>query len=121
LLNYNFSTGGENMPPSEREIKRKLRVLNHAKETGNISKICRFFGISRQSFYVRKRAFDKFGEQRLAPKKHGVSSEKSPLKTPPEIEEKILYIRRRYHSGQLRISWYLMAVSWDSNFCWRCP
>ena len=46
----------------------------------------------RQSFYVRKRAYDKFGEQGLAPKKHGFSSEKPPLKTPPEIEEKIIYI-----------------------------
>lgn len=95
------------MTESEREIKRKLRVLNHAKKTGNISKTCRFFGLSRQSFYVRKRAYDKFGEQGLAPKKHGVSSEKSPLRTPPEIEEKIIYIRRHYHLGQLRISWYL--------------
>jgi transposase InsO family protein len=95
------------MTPSDREIKRKLRVLNHAKETGNVSKTCRFFGVSRQSFYVWKRAYDQFGEQGLAPKKHGVSSENSPLKTPPEIEEKILYIRRHYHLGQLRISWYL--------------
>ena len=29
------------------------------------------------------------------------------LHTPPEIEEKILYLRRNYHLGQLRISWYL--------------
>jgi len=95
------------MAVSEREIKRKLRVLIHAKTIGSISKTCRFFGLSRQSFYVWKRAYDKFGEQGLAPKKHRVSSENSPLKTPPEIEEKILYIRRHYHPGQLRISWYL--------------
>lgn len=95
------------MTVSEREIKRKLRVLNYAKEIGNISKACRFFGLSRQSFHLWKRSYEKFGEQGLAPKKHGVSSENSPLKTPPEIEEKILYIRRHYHLGQLRISWYL--------------
>jgi len=95
------------MTPSEREIRRKLRVLNYAKEIGNISKACRFFGLSRQAFHNWKRKYDKFGEQGLAPKKHGVSSENSPLKTPPEIEEKILYIRRHYHLGQLRISWYL--------------
>ena len=61
------------MTPSDREIKRKLRVLNYAREVGSVSKACRFFGISRQSFYVRKRAFEKFGEQGLAPKKYGVS------------------------------------------------
>ena len=95
------------MTVSEREIKRKLRVLNYAKEIGNISKACRFYGLSRQAFYKWKRAYEKFGEPGLAPKKHGVSSENSPLKTPPEIEEKILYIRRHYHLGKLRISWYL--------------
>ena len=61
----------------EREIKRKLRVLIHAKEIGNISKACRFFSLSRQSFYLWKRSYDKFGEQGLAPKKPGVSSENS--------------------------------------------
>jgi len=70
------------MTVSEREIKRKLRVLTYAKEIGNISKACRFFGLSRQSFHLWKRAYDKFGEQGLAPKKHCVSSENSPLRTP---------------------------------------
>ena len=30
-----------------------------------------------------------------------------PFAPPHEVEEKILYIRRHYHLGQLRISWYL--------------
>ena len=29
------------------------------------------------------------------------------LRTAPSIEEKILYLRRNYHFGQVRISWYL--------------
>ena len=29
------------------------------------------------------------------------------LRTPPHIEEKILYLRKKYHLGQVRISWYL--------------
>jgi len=29
------------------------------------------------------------------------------LRTPPEIEEKILYLRRTYHLGQQHIAWYL--------------
>jgi hypothetical protein len=29
------------------------------------------------------------------------------LRTPPEIEEKVLYLRRTYHLGPIRISWYM--------------
>ena len=36
----------------ERTIKRKLRILEHAKHSGNIAKTCRYFGIPRSIFYV---------------------------------------------------------------------
>jgi len=32
---------------SKRDIKRKLAVLNYAKETGSVMKACRHFGISK--------------------------------------------------------------------------
>lgn len=48
-----------------REIQRKLRVLAHAERSGQVSKICRCFGIGRASFYRRKRAFEREGENRL--------------------------------------------------------
>lgn len=38
------------MTDSEREIKRKLRVLNHAKKTGCISKTCSFYGFLASHF-----------------------------------------------------------------------
>jgi len=38
------------MTQAQRDISRKLRILNHAKETKNISKTCRYFGISREIF-----------------------------------------------------------------------
>lgn len=68
----------------QRDISRKLRILNHAKQTGNISKTCRYFGISREIFYRWKRALDEKGEAAL-----------------------INSLRRTYHLGQLRIAWYL--------------
>ena len=40
----------------QRDICCKLRVLNHAKQSGNVSATCRYFGISRESFYQWKRA-----------------------------------------------------------------
>ncbi|MDA8215932.1 MAG: hypothetical protein M0Z64_11760 [Nitrospiraceae bacterium] len=39
------------MAKAQADIKRKLAVLEHAKESGNISKTCRYFGISREAYY----------------------------------------------------------------------
>jgi len=39
-----FDTEDLKMSPDEKEIKRKLRVLKHAQDTGNIHKTCRYFG-----------------------------------------------------------------------------
>ena len=93
------------MTKAQRDIKRKLRVLNYAKDIGNVSKACRYFGISRETFYLWKRAYERFGEKALINSKPCPENPK--LRTPPEIEEKILHLRRNYHLGQLRISWYL--------------
>jgi transposase InsO family protein len=93
------------MTKAQRDIKRKLRVLNYAQEIGNVSKACRYFGISRECFYLWKRSYERNGEKALINSKPCPENPK--LRTPPEIEEKILHLRRKYHLGQLRISWYL--------------
>ena len=35
------------------DIRRKLKVLNYAKEIKNITIACRHYGISRETFYNR--------------------------------------------------------------------
>jgi transposase-like protein len=42
-----------------RMAKRRLAILRHAEEiTGNVSLTCRYYGISRQCFYIwRSRKF----------------------------------------------------------------
>ena len=36
----------------KRQVKLRLKIIKHAeKETGNISKTCRYFGVSRKTFY----------------------------------------------------------------------
>jgi transposase InsO family protein len=87
------------------DIRRKLRILNHARQTGNISKTCRYFGISREIFYQWKRAYEAHGETALINSKPCPQNPK--MRVPKPIEEKILYIRKNYHFGALRISWYL--------------
>jgi hypothetical protein len=35
------------MTQAEREIRRKLRILQHAERSGNVSKTCRYYGVAR--------------------------------------------------------------------------
>ena len=49
----------------QHDISRKLKVLTYAKESGNISKTCRYFGICRETFYQWKRKYETYGEEVL--------------------------------------------------------
>ena len=93
------------MTKAQRDIAKKIRVLQHAQEAKNISKTCRYFGISRQCFYDWQKAYHQYGEKGLINSKP--CPENPALRVPPDIEEKILYLRKTYHFGQLRISWFL--------------
>ena len=95
------------MTQAERDIKRKGQALAYARACGNVSKTCRYFGISRQAFYEWKRAYEKLGDEGLVNRKPGCRPGTSKLRTSPAIEEKILHIRKRYHFGPQRIVWYL--------------
>jgi transposase InsO family protein len=87
------------------ESKKKLEVLLHAENSGNISLTCRYYGISRQVFYKWKRRYENEGEGGLKSKKPG--PETHPSRTSKNIEDKIIHLRRKYHFGQEKISWYL--------------
>lgn len=93
------------MSKAKRDIRRKLRILDHVKKIGNIRKICRYFGVSRAIFYRWRDAYDQFGEEGLINKKP--CPENRTLRMPVEVEEKILYIRKNYHLGPDRITFYL--------------
>jgi len=93
------------MTENQREIRRKLRVLEHADLTGNVSKTCRYFGVGRASFYRWRGAYRGDGEAGLANNRSVPHNH--PNKTPPVVEEKVLYLRRKYHLGPMRIVWYL--------------
>jgi transposase InsO family protein len=93
------------MTDQERDVQRKLKVLRHAEQTGNIAKTCRYFGIGRAIFYRWKTEYQQRGEAGLVNAK---PIPKNPAnQTPPEIVEKILYLRAKYHLGPIRIVWYL--------------
>lgn len=90
---------------AQSDIRRKIRVLNYAKEIGNISKACRYYGVSRETYYQWKRAYEKGGEEALINGKPCPYNLK--LRTPEPIEKLIIYLRQTYHLGQQRIAWYL--------------
>ena len=95
------------MTQSERDIRRKIAVLDHAEVTGNVSKTCRYFGVSRDSFYRWKRQYQEQGREALVNNKPGCRSGEYPHRYSPEIEKRILELRRGLELGQLRITWYL--------------
>ena len=45
------------MDQDQREIRRKRRILEPGRKTGDIIKTCRYFGVSRSTFYLWKRAY----------------------------------------------------------------
>lgn len=49
----------------EREIRRKLKILRHAEQNGNTAKTCRYFGVSRSTFYRWQSRYNKPGEAGL--------------------------------------------------------
>ena len=60
---------------------------------------------SRETFYKWKRDYESKGESALINSKPCPQNPK--IRIPADIEEKILHLRKTYHLGQLRISWYL--------------
>jgi transposase len=93
------------MTKEDRDIQRKLKVLRHAEKTGDASKACRQFDVGRSSFCRWKAAYEQRGEAGL------INAKPIPLhpvnQTLPEIVEKVLYLRSKYHLGSIRIVWYL--------------
>lgn len=89
----------------KREVFRKMKVLAYADQIGDVSKACRYFGIGRASFYRWRKALAEQGEVGLISKRSVPHNH--PNKTPKAIEEKIINLRKNYHLGPDRITWYL--------------
>jgi len=93
------------MNEKQRVVKNRLRVLEHAKKIGNIRKTCRYFGIPRSSFYRWKTAYDRNGELGLVNKPPVAKSHPNQLSR--EVINRVLYLRKKYHLGPIRIVWYM--------------
>ncbi len=88
-----------------RAVPHRLAVIRHAEEvTGNVSKTCRYYGISRRSSTsgsgaTRSTARTGCGTGRRA--------RSQPPATSAEVVGKIIYLRQNYHFGPQKIAMYL--------------
>ena len=88
-----------------RSVRLKKLVLEWADAVGSVTKACREWEVPRSTFYRWKTAYDKHGIEGLVPGKPIAKSH--PRQLPPEVIEKILYLRQNYHFGPQRIAWYM--------------
>jgi transposase InsO family protein len=74
--------------PDEIIYHRRLRVLEHAKRTGNVAETCRTFGISRTRYYKWRERAERYGVEALMPKER--RRPQLPNATPTWVVEELL-------------------------------
>ena len=89
-----------------RSASRRLAIIRHAREvSGNVSLTCRYYGITRQSYYVWLRRYVEKGVPGLEDRSR--RPHRSPQATSTEIVGKIVHLRQTYHFGPHKIAMYL--------------
>ena len=89
-----------------RLVAWRSKFLQHAAgETRGVAHTCRYFGISRKTYYKWKRRHASHGDAGLSDRAR--VPQRSPRATPVEVVSKILYLRQHYHFGAGRIAAYL--------------
>ena len=104
-----------------RTVKHRLAVLHHAAEvSGNVAATCRYYGISRPTFYKWLRRYEELGEDGLRDRSRRPLS--CPHETKAEVVGKIMYLRQNYHFGPSKISMYLKryhGITIGQSGVWR--
>jgi transposase InsO family protein/transposase-like protein len=89
-----------------RNVARRLAMIRHFEElSGNVAKTCRYYGISRPTFYKWFRRYQDHGLEGLRDTSSRPHS--SPNATKAEVVGKIVYLRQHYHFGPHKIAMYL--------------
>lgn len=77
------------MTATDKVARRKLSLLDLAKDLDNVSRACRVMGYSRQQFYEIRRNFQTYGADGLVDRLPGTRGP-HPNRVPAEIEQAIL-------------------------------
>ncbi len=77
------------MTTQKKVARRKLTLLQLAKDLGNVSKACRLVGYSRQQFYEIRRNFQTFGADGLLDKVAGPRGP-HPNRVGEDVEQAVL-------------------------------
>ena len=105
----------------QRLVSHGLAVIRHAEEvTGNVAQTCRYFGISRQTFYGWLRRYEEKGLEGLRDKSCRLHH--SPNATRAEGVGKIIYLRQNYHFGPDKIAMSLKRyhdIAISKSGVWR--
>ena len=81
-----------------RLVAWRSKILQHASgENRTVSQTCRFFGISRKTYYKWANRHRTHGDAGLCDRAR--VARRFPRATPPEVVSKILYLRQQYHLG----------------------
>lgn len=110
---------------TEREQRRlvnhRMAVLEHAREvTGNVAQTCRYYGISRQTFYKWRNRYEEQGLEGLRDRSSRPHTH--PNATSAEVVGKIMYLRQHYHFGPHKIAMYLKRyhdITMSPSGVWR--
>lgn len=86
-------------------LQRKIVVLEYARVFGSNLEAYKACGIPKSTFYDWKKAYEEEGDDGLKYKKSNARSH--PGRLSQEVVDKILELRRVYHLGSKRITWYL--------------
>jgi transposase len=68
---------------------QRLRVLSEAERTGNVSAVCRRFGISRTQFYRLRQRFEQYGRDGVHPKRRQARRGRPPA-TSVQLERRVI-------------------------------
>src|SRR5581483_3252684 len=88
-------------PPLDRDGRRRLAIIRHVEEiSGNIAATCRYFGITRQAYYVMLRRYQAEGVEGLRTRSKRPRT--SPNATHPEVVGKLSTCGRTTTSARRR-------------------
>ena len=121
-LSYGFHVNGDllpllrmrnhfNQPSLSKEAKLRLKWMDYYSKTGNIALTCRYFGISRKTFYCWLKRYNPYYLKTLEDRSRAPINRRKPEITPLQ-ELRVIKLRKKY----IRYSKLKLAVIYQRNY-----